>query len=99
MLITHADSDAGYRRARELLADGLRVVVTAEHASRITRILLGQNADQVLAVAADLSDPKQYARLVERTKDRLGHITWIVDGRTGSSSELTSLPRLHTAAA
>lgn len=80
VLITHVDSDAGYRRARELLAGGHRVVVTAGHASRLTRILLGQNADQVIAIAADLSDPQQRARLVQRTEERLGHITWIVDG-------------------
>jgi meso-butanediol dehydrogenase/(S,S)-butanediol dehydrogenase/diacetyl reductase len=99
VVVTHADSDAGCRRARELLARGHRVVVTGAQATRLTRILIGQNADHVLAIAADLSDPRQRARLVERIEDRLGPITWIVDGRTGSSSKLTSLPTLHAASA
>jgi NADP-dependent 3-hydroxy acid dehydrogenase YdfG len=99
VLITHADSDAGCRRARELLAGGHRVVVTAEHVTQLTRILLGQSADQVIAIAADLSDPRQRARLVQLTDDRLGQITWIVDGRTGYSSELASLPILRVAPA
>jgi NAD(P)-dependent dehydrogenase (short-subunit alcohol dehydrogenase family) len=99
VLVTHADSDAGYRRARRLLANGHRVVVTAGHASRLTRILIGQNADQVVAIAADLSDPRQRARLVARAEDRLGRITWIVDGRTGSSRELASSSVLHAASA
>jgi NAD(P)-dependent dehydrogenase (short-subunit alcohol dehydrogenase family) len=99
VLITHADSDAGYQRARELLASGHRVVVTAAHASRLTRILIGQNADKVVAIAADLSDPEQRARLFQRTEDRLGHIAWIVDGRTGSSRAPASSRVLHTASA
>ena len=99
VLITHADTDAGYRRARELLAGGRLVAVTAEHASRLTRILSGQQADQVIAIAADLSDPQQHARLVQRIEDRLGSITAVVDGRTGSSRMLASLPTLHTASA
>jgi NAD(P)-dependent dehydrogenase (short-subunit alcohol dehydrogenase family) len=84
VLITHADSDVGYRRARDLVADGYRVVVTAEHTCRLTRILLGQNADQVMAIAADIADPIQRAQLMARAEARFGPVTWIVDGRTGS---------------
>ncbi len=99
VLITHADSDTGYRCARKLLAGGHRVAITAEHASRLTRILLGQPADQVFAIAADLSDPQQYARVIQRTEDRLGRIALTVDGRTGSSGGLAFSPGLHGASA
>lgn len=88
VLITDADSDAGCQRARTLVADGFRVVVTAKHASRLTRILLGQNADQVIAIAADLADPIQRSHLLERAGIRLGRIRWILDGCTGSVSAL-----------
>ena len=56
VLLTNAGCDAGCRRARELLSRGHRVVVTARHTSRLTRILLNQNPNQVWAIAADLSE-------------------------------------------
>ena len=71
VLITNADSDVGYRRARELVADGHRVVITARRASRLSRILLGQNADHVMAIAADLTDPVQRSQLFQRADARL----------------------------
>ena len=79
--------------------DEFSAQLIGEHASRLTRILSGQQADQVIAIAADLSDPQQHARLVQRIEDRLGSITAVVDGRTGSSRMLASLPTLHTASA
>jgi len=90
VLITNADSDVGYRRARELVADGHRVVITARHASRLSRILLGQNADHVMAIAADLTDPVQRSQMLQRADARLGRIRWILDGRTGSATALTA---------
>lgn len=81
VLIIHADCDAGYELARELLASGRRAVVTARHATSLTRVLLGTSASQVLAIAADVDDPTQRARLMQRAAERFGHIAWVLDGR------------------
>ncbi|MGX9791766.1 SDR family NAD(P)-dependent oxidoreductase [Mycobacterium sp. MMS18-G62] len=88
MLITYADCDAGYWRARELLNSGCRVVVTARHVSSLTQILLGERCSQLMAVAADIEDPTQRSRLVERARARLGRLTWVVDGRSGALTAL-----------
>jgi NADP-dependent 3-hydroxy acid dehydrogenase YdfG len=88
VLITDADSDVGLERARELVAGGYQVIATARHVSGLTRILHGQKAGQVMAIAADLTDPTQRAQLLERANLRFGRIRWILDGRTGSVSAL-----------
>lgn len=88
VLVTYADCEAGYRRARELLTTGCRVVVTARQVTALTRILLGQRCSQVMAVAADIEDPAQRAQLAQRVQASLGHLTWVLDGRSG---ELTAL--------
>jgi len=38
VLITHADTDHGYRLACRFLTDGVRVVVAARHAASLTRM-------------------------------------------------------------
>jgi NAD(P)-dependent dehydrogenase (short-subunit alcohol dehydrogenase family) len=81
VLITHADSDAGYYLARKLLAAGNRVVAVARYPSPLTHILLGQSASQVVAIAADIDDGAQWARLLERAQARLGSVTIVVDGQ------------------
>jgi NADP-dependent 3-hydroxy acid dehydrogenase YdfG len=101
VLLTHADCDAGYCCARELLANGHRLVVTAHHASRLTRILLGQDPDRVMAITADLSDPVQRSKLLELAGSRFGRVQRIVNGRTGSVHALKAgdrdfcVPPLH----
>lgn len=91
VLVTHADCDAGYLLARELLDEGYRVAATATQVSRLSRILLGQKPAQVMAIAADLTDPWQLSLVLQRTAARLGPVEWIVDGRTGSMRD-QSLP-------
>lgn len=83
-LITHADSDEGCRLAQELLAHGERVAVTAHHATSLTRILHGHNGSDVIAIAADVDDPGQFAAVVQRAEARLGRVIAVVDGRDGS---------------
>jgi predicted kinase len=51
-LIIDADTDAGYWTAQRLLEAGYRVVVTAQHAAGLTRILHGHSASRVVAFAA-----------------------------------------------
>lgn len=84
VLITHADCDDGGRRALRLVAVGYRVAVTARHAGKLARLLAGQSADRVVAIAADPGDSDLLERLVSRIAARLGEVRWIVDGRTGA---------------
>jgi hypothetical protein len=82
ILVTHADSDTGLAIARELLAAGHRVVVTAHHPLSLSRILLGQSAAQVIAIAADIDDAAQRDALLRTAHAKFGApITRIVDGR------------------
>ncbi|MBI3216511.1 MAG: SDR family NAD(P)-dependent oxidoreductase [Mycobacterium sp.] len=82
ILITHADTDTGYTIARELLAAGHRVAVTARNPGSLSRILLGQKADRVIAVAADIDDAAQRAGILRRAHARFGlPVTRVIDGR------------------
>jgi NADP-dependent 3-hydroxy acid dehydrogenase YdfG len=81
VLVTHADTDRGYRLACRFLADGLRVVVVARHAASLTRILAGHNAAEVMAIAANVDDEGQFATVLSRAEARLGCVTTIADGR------------------
>jgi NAD(P)-dependent dehydrogenase (short-subunit alcohol dehydrogenase family) len=78
-LITHADSDSGFTAARALLAAGQRIVVTARSPSSLSRILLAQRADHVLAIAADCGDTAQLESVLPRAEARLGVVTQVVD--------------------
>jgi hypothetical protein len=91
VLIIHADCDTGYVLARDLLASGRRAVVTARHVTALTRILLGRSASEVMAIAADVDDPAQRARLIQRAEARFGHIAWVVDGRSGMLTRNTGV--------
>ena len=81
VVITHADTDRGYALACRLIADGVRVVVTARYTAALTRILLGHSVDQVMGIAADVDDESQLATVLSRAESRLGRVTAIVDGR------------------
>lgn len=85
ILISYAGTDTGYRLACEFLQSGHRVVVTGRHTTALTRILHGCDADQVLALAADLSDPDQFDEVLARTEIRLGRVALVIDGRTGQA--------------
>jgi NAD(P)-dependent dehydrogenase (short-subunit alcohol dehydrogenase family) len=80
VLITHADSDEGYRLALRLLTYGVRVVVTAPTPAPLARILHGNKNSEVMAIAADVDDSGQRARVFERAEARLGRIVAVVDG-------------------
>ncbi|WP_111510140.1 SDR family NAD(P)-dependent oxidoreductase [Mycobacterium kyogaense] len=91
VLVVHADCDAGYELVQELLASGRRVVVTARYAVSLSRILLGKSSADVMAIAADVDEQAQRARLMQRAADRFGHIAWVVDGRSGMLTHTTSV--------
>jgi NADP-dependent 3-hydroxy acid dehydrogenase YdfG len=88
VLITHADSDRGFRLACRLLTRGVRVVAVARHPSSLTRILSGHTTSEVMAIAADVDDAVQLATVVSRAETRLGRITTIVDGRGSLAPEM-----------
>ncbi|TRW76971.1 SDR family oxidoreductase [Mycolicibacterium sp. 018/SC-01/001] len=81
VVITHADTDSGRALALKLLADGRQVAVTASTPASLSRILLGQSADQIMAIGADIDDPAQRAAVLKRVQDRLGPIAEVIDGR------------------
>jgi NADP-dependent 3-hydroxy acid dehydrogenase YdfG len=81
VLITHADTDRGYRLACRFLADGVRVVACARHATSLTRILHGHNTTEIMVIAADLDNEGQLAAVLSRAESRLGQVGVIVDGR------------------
>lgn len=90
VLIVNADTDIALEAAQDILDAGARVVVTARTTASLTRILLRRRRDRVLAIAADLDDPRQRSRFCERVLAEYGAPTWVVDGRTG---EAVALPR------
>lgn len=90
ILITHAETDTGYALARELLAAGHRIAVTARHPASLSRILLGQSADRVIAIAGDIDNRAQLDGILLRARSRFdAPVTRIIDGRyTGFPRDL-----------
>ncbi|WP_370330195.1 hypothetical protein [Mycolicibacterium hippocampi] len=92
ILIIHADTDHGYTIARELLTAGYRVAVTAHHPASLSRILLGQSADRVIAIAADIDDNTQRDRILRRARARFdAPVTRVIDGRDADHPQRVSL--------
>lgn len=67
------------RSSRYWCATGTRVVICARHASDLTKMLHGYDADRVMAIAADTTDPRQLRELCRRATDRFGTVTTILD--------------------
>jgi NADP-dependent 3-hydroxy acid dehydrogenase YdfG len=81
VLVVDADTDDGYRLAREFLCVGCRVAATALCAADLVRILHGYGAEKVLAVAADMHDDKQRQRVIARVERQFGRIDATVCAR------------------
>lgn len=77
-VVLDGDTDAGYRLARSLLAAGRKVAVVTRHPGAGVRVLHGQSADRVMAIAADVTDAAQWARISERVMARFGRIDTVV---------------------
>lgn len=73
VLVLDAGTDASCRQARVLLQAGHRVAVTARHATQLTRIIHGFTSSQVFAIAADISDPAQLERVIDRVQRHFSH--------------------------
>ena len=89
-LVLDGDTDAGYRLARKLLADGCRVAVVGRHPGGVVRVMHGYAADRVLAVAADMTDQRQWSRVTEQVRDRFGRIDTVVRVEDAGASEAAS---------
>jgi NAD(P)-dependent dehydrogenase (short-subunit alcohol dehydrogenase family) len=89
VLVLDGDTDAGYRMARTLLADGCRVAVTGRHPDRVVRVMHGHSADRVLAIAADVTDQRQWNRVTQLVRDRFGRIDTVIRAEDTGASEAT----------
>lgn len=91
-LITGASSGIGAATARELVAQGARVIVAARRAEPLQQLAaeLGANAS---AMTVDVSDPEQVAALADDAERRLGRIDVLVHSagvsRPASLEDLT----------
>jgi NAD(P)-dependent dehydrogenase (short-subunit alcohol dehydrogenase family) len=78
VLVLDGDTDTGYRMARKLLADGCRVAAIGRHPGGVVRVMHGYPADRVLAIAADVTDQRQWSRVTERVIARFGRIDTVI---------------------
>ncbi|MGW6710244.1 SDR family oxidoreductase [Streptomyces sp. NPDC054956] len=76
-VVTGATRGLGYASARELTADGAKVVLTGRDAERAgaAAAALGPNA---VGVAADNSDPQTPARLIQAARERFGRFDGVL---------------------
>ncbi|MBA0047349.1 SDR family NAD(P)-dependent oxidoreductase [Mycobacterium sp. NPDC050853] len=79
VVVLNAEDLNGREIVRILVRNGHRVVICGRHATDLTRMLHGYSADQVMAIAADTTDPRQIRELCRRATDRFGTVTTIVD--------------------
>jgi NAD(P)-dependent dehydrogenase (short-subunit alcohol dehydrogenase family) len=89
VLVLDGDTDAGYRMARKLLADGCRVAVIGRHPDAVVRVMHGHPADRVFAIAADTTDQRQWNRVTEAVRDRFGRLDTVIRAEGSGVSEAT----------
>jgi 3-oxoacyl-[acyl-carrier protein] reductase len=74
-LVTGGSSGLGLATARELLAEGAKVVVCARDERRLEEAVAGLDAgDRALAMPADLADPSTAGRLVASAHASFGRL-------------------------
>ena len=79
-VITGATRGLGFAAARQLVAEGARVVVTGrtEEGASAAAELLAKDGGQAVGVAADNADPDTAARLVEAARSRFGRFDGVL---------------------
>ncbi|SHV77211.1 putative short-chain dehydrogenase/reductase [Mycobacteroides abscessus subsp. abscessus] len=70
VVVLNADAPNGRQVVQILVRNGHRVVICARHASDLTKMLHGYDADRVMAIAADATDPRQLREVCRRATDR-----------------------------
>ncbi|WP_327363117.1 MULTISPECIES: SDR family oxidoreductase [unclassified Streptomyces] len=76
-VVTGATRGLGFASARELAADGAKVIVTGRDAARAAEAAASLGPDAV-GIAADNSDPEAAAALVATAKERFGRLDGIL---------------------
>ena len=89
-LITGSSRGLGFASARALAGEGARVAICARDDAQLQRAadelrVISGDADDVLAVRVDLSDPTDIETLVQRTVERFGGLDILVNnvGKAG----------------
>ncbi len=72
VIVSNAGTPEGCCTVRALLAAGHRVVATDRHATALVPLLNERDADRLLLLAADTSDPEQWSRVLDRATMRFG---------------------------
>jgi NAD(P)-dependent dehydrogenase (short-subunit alcohol dehydrogenase family) len=87
VLVLDGDTDSGYQLARRLLADGRRVAVVGRHPGDVVRVMHGYPADQVMVIAGDTTDQRQWSRITQRVLDRFGRVDTVVRAQDATLRE------------
>lgn len=87
-LIMGGDGDIGRATARDLLAEGARVVISGHRQDKVDAVAqdLGAPQDRLLALAADVTDTGSLSALHERIAEKFGQIDILINasGITGA---------------
>ena len=81
-IVTGGGSGIGYETARQLLEEGVRVLIAGRTADRIDKArdaLATKTGGEVHAVAADMAKEADIARMVETARERLGGVDILVN--------------------
>jgi short-subunit dehydrogenase len=95
VVITGASSGFGRGAAEKLAALGANVVMMARRGDVIAEIAaaIGEHGGSALAVAGDVSDPDDVARLAAAAIDRFGHIdVWVNNVGVGAIGMFWDIP-------
>ncbi|WP_144641036.1 SDR family oxidoreductase [Bordetella genomosp. 13] len=96
VLVTGGSKGIGLACAQGFAREGAKVAITARDAAQLeaARALLQADAGHVLAIAADLSDPAQAARVVADTQSAFGPVDVLVNSagaaKRATPAELTA---------
>ena len=86
-IVGGASQGIGYAAARAIASEGAKVTIAARRAEELeraaARLCDETGNDNVLAVAADLSDPEDIRAVVEQTRERWGRIDIVVNNLGG----------------
>ncbi|MFJ6936322.1 SDR family oxidoreductase [Streptomyces sp. NPDC101132] len=77
-VVTGASRGLGLATARELVAEGAKVVVTGRDAEGVAQAAAGLGADVALGVAADNADPAAAGRLIAAARERFGRFDGVL---------------------